>query len=145
MGFALALLAAALVVREGHAAEVPVGLGEVTTAASAADVDPEMLRSMVEEALASLDASVMPHQRTAVLSVSLVRLDARVSARAEVTCVVSATLRDRAQGAVFAVLEGSASGQDDARRVRALERATMRAAVTGAVARVGEAMRRRRR
>ena len=78
-----------------------------------------------------------------MLSVSVVRLDARASASAEVTCVVSATLRDRRRGSIFAVVEGSARGQDEPRRMRGLQRATLRAAVTSAIARVPEAMRRR--
>jgi hypothetical protein len=143
LGLTLGLLAAVLVAGESEAGEPPIGVGEVTTAASSADVDVAALRSMVEEAVASLDATAMPKRHAAVLSVSLVRLDAHVSSQAEVTCVVSATLRDRAGGSVFALLEGSARGQDDPRRVRALERATMRAAVGGAVSRAGEAMRRR--
>jgi hypothetical protein len=140
---ALGLLAAALVAGESGAGEPPIGVGEVTTAAANVDVDVATLRSMVEEAVASLDSATPPTRSAAVLSVSLVRLDARVASQAEVTCVVSATLRDRSRGSVFALLEGSARGQDDPRRVRALERATLRAAVGGAVARAGEAMRRR--
>jgi len=59
--------------------------------------------------------------------------------------LVSATLRDRRRGTVFAIMEGSARGQDEPRRLPALERAILRAAVGSAVARVPEAMRRRRR
>jgi hypothetical protein len=77
--------------------------------------------------------------------VSVVRLESRTGSPAEVTCLVSATLRDRKRGAVFAVLEGSARGQDETRRLPALERAILRAAVSSAIARVPEAMRRRRR
>jgi hypothetical protein len=139
----LGLLAGALVAGESGAGEQPIGVGEVTTAAANVDVDVATLRSMVEEAVASLDSATPPTRSAAVLSVSLVRLDAHVASQAEVTCVVSATLRDRARGSVFALLEGSARGQDDPKRVRALERATLRAAVGGAVARAGEAMRRR--
>lgn len=143
LGLKLGLVAAVLVAGVSDAGEPPIGVGEVTTAASASDVDVATLRSMVEEAVASLDAATMPKRNAAVLSVSLVRLDERVASQAEVTCVVSATLRDRTHGSIFALLEASARGQDDPRRVRALEKATMRAAVSGAVARAGEAMRRR--
>ena len=142
---ALVLLAAALVSSDGYAGESPIGVGEVTTTAAASDADVAALRVMVEQAVAALDAGAMPKRRSAaVLSVSLVRLDARVTSQAEVTCVVSATLRDKAQGVVFAIIEGSARGQDDPRRMQALERSTMRAAVDGAIARAGEAMRQRR-
>jgi hypothetical protein len=78
-----------------------------------------------------------------VLSVSLVRLDAHADPL-EVTCVVSATLRDRQRGAVFAVLQGSARGKDEPRHRRSLERAILRAAVGSAISRVPEAMRSRR-
>ncbi len=136
-----ALALAAWPARAGDA--VPVGIGEVTAAAASAEVDVAALRAMVAEAVASLDPAGLPHGRAAVLSVSLVRLESRPAAPAEVTCTVSATLRDRAHGSVFAILEGSARGQDDPSRVHALERATMRAAVSGVVARVPEALRRR--
>jgi hypothetical protein len=79
-----------------------------------------------------------------VLSVSVVRLESHVASPADVTCVVSATLRDRRGGSVFAVMEGSARGQDEPGRVLALERNTLRAAVRSAVARVPEAMKSRR-
>jgi hypothetical protein len=117
----------------------------VTAAGVSRDLDVTALRAMVSDALAALDPSGMPRDGAVVLSLSVVRLDSRPSAPAEVTCVVSATLRDRRRGSLFAVLEGSARGQDDPSRVRALEQATIRAAVSSAVARVPEAMRSQRR
>lgn len=137
--------AAALVVFDARAAgEPPIGVGEVTASASSRDVDMGALRAMVTEAVETLDASTLPRGSSAVLGVSVVRLESRVASPAEVTCVVSATLRDRRRGAVFAVVEGSARGQDEPRRVRSLERAVLRAAVGSAISRVPEAMRRRR-
>jgi hypothetical protein len=123
----------------------PIGVGEVTAEAASRDVDVAALRAMVNDAVARLDTAGLPREGVAVLSLSLVKLDSRASDPAEVTCVVSATLRDRARGSIFAILEGSARGQDEPGRVRALERATMRAAVSSAVARVPEAMKHRRR
>ena len=137
--------AAVLVALDGRAAgEPPIGVGEVTASASSRDVDVGALRAMVTEAVETLDTSTLPRGSSAVLSVSVLRLDSRVTAPAEVTCVVSATLRDRRRGSVFAVVEGSARGQDEPRRMHALERAILRAAVGSAIARVPEAMRRRR-
>jgi hypothetical protein len=139
-----AILAVSL--QEAEAGDPVVALGEVTVQAAARDdLDPGALRTMVADAVQSIDASSLPRGSHAVLSVSLVRLESRASSAADVSCQVSATLRDRARGSIFAVLEGSARGQDDPRRIRALERAIMRAAVGSAVARVPEALQRRRR
>jgi hypothetical protein len=128
------------------AAEPAVALGEVTAlAAQRDDVDLDALRTMAADAVSSLDEARMPRGAHAVLSVSVVRLESRASESAEVSCVVSATLRDRSRGSVFAILEGSARGQDEPRRMRVLERATLGAALRSAIARVPEAMKRRRR
>jgi len=140
------VVAAALVALDARASGEPaIGIGEVTAGASSRDVDVGVLRAMVTEAVGTLDAGTLPLGSPAVLSVSVVRLESRAGSPAEVTCLVSATLRDRRRGSVFAVVEGSARGQDEARRLPALERAILRAAVTSAIARVPEAMRRRRR
>ena len=132
--------------QEGHAAEAPVEVGEVTTEpAGGGGVDTPALRAMVTQALRTIDGSRLPRGSRAVLSVALVRMDSRVESSAAVSCAVSATLRDRRGGTVFALLEGSASGEDQPPRLHALERATVRAAVGSAVARVPEAMLARRR
>jgi hypothetical protein len=138
-------LTPSLVSRDAVAAEPSIGVGEVTANAGSGDVDVGAVRSMVEDAVGTLDPARLPRGAHAVLSVSVVRLDSRESSPAEVTCLVSATLRDRARGVVFAVVEGSARGQDEPRRIRMLRSATLRAAVTSAIARVPEAMQRRRR
>jgi hypothetical protein len=124
-------------------ADSPIGIGEVSIARPTGEIDDGTLRAMVEEAVGSLDAVALRRGRSAVLSVSLVRLDASADPL-EVTCLVSATLRDRQRGVVFAVLQGSAKGQDEPRHRHSLERATLRAAVGSAIARVPEAMRARR-
>jgi hypothetical protein len=142
---ALALGFAPLDAAAGESGAPPVGVGEVGVAADSRDVDVDALRSMVVEAVGALDVSAVPKGAHAIVSVSVVRLDARDSSPAEVTCVVSATLRDATRGSVFAVLEGSAHGQDEPRRLRGLRRATMRAAVASAISRVPEAMNRRHR
>lgn len=143
---ALPALAVALVVLaapEARTAQPAIGIGEVSIVEPTAEIDDGTLRTIVEDAVGSLDAVALPRGRAAVLSVSLVRLDTH-SDPLEVTCLVSATLRDRQRGAVFAVLQGSARGQDEPRRRRSLERAILRAAVGSAISRVPEAMRSRR-
>jgi hypothetical protein len=132
--------------RELHADGPAVSLGEVSIAAtSAVELDAGAFRSMAADAVQAIDAHSLPKGRGVVLSVSLVRLDAR-AASGEVSCTVSATLRDRARGAVFAVLEGSARGQDgDPRRLASLRRAVVRAAVGSAIARVPEVLHKGRR
>lgn len=139
-------LLVAVWLQQGNAGEPPVVVGEVTTqAADGAEIDPASLRSMVSQAVRTLDDAKLPRGARAVLSVSLVRLNAHVEHSAAVTCAVSATLRDKSGGTVFAVLEGTASGEGEPSRLHALEQATARAAVGSAVARVPEAMRTRRR
>ena len=141
---ALVLVAtAAMVASDAGAADPAVGVAEVTAPGGAVDVG--ALRAMVVEEVDSLDASRLPRGAHALLSVAVVKLDARDATPAEVTCVVSATLRDRTRGNVFAVVEGSAKGQDEPRRLHGLRHATLRAAVARAIARVPEAMQRRRR
>jgi hypothetical protein len=144
VGILSSCLLVGVLARDGSGADPAVALGEVSAeAANRDDVDVRALRAMAAEALQNLDDARLPRGAHAVLSVSLVRLSSSSSASAEVACVVSATLRDRKRGAVFAVLEGSARGKDEPRRLRTLERATLRAALESAVARVPEAMQRR--
>lgn len=139
-------LLVAVWLQQGMAGEPPVEVGEVTTqAGEGADIDPASLRTMVSQAVRTLDGAQLPRNSRAVLSVSLVRMNAHVDHSAAVTCAISATLRDRSNGNLFAVLEGTASGEDEPHRLRALEHATARAAVGSAIARVPEAMRKRRR
>jgi hypothetical protein len=144
IGWTAVLLASfALAAPDARAAEPAIGIGEVSVAGApaAGEVDDATLRAIVEEAVGAIDSSRLPRGRAAVLSVSIVRLESR-SEPLEVSCLVSATLRDR-RGAVFAVLQGSARGQDEPQRRRSLQRAILRAAVTSALARVPEAMRSR--
>jgi hypothetical protein len=122
-------------------ADNPIAVAEVSAAgAGDAKVDEQTLRALANRAVNALDKSKLPRRGGVLLSVSLVRLEARASGQAEVHCTVSAALRDRKRGAIFATVEGSATGRDDARKMPALERATLTAAVEGAIARVPEAM-----
>jgi hypothetical protein len=123
-----------------------VVLGEVTAqAAKRDDVDLDALRAAAADAVKSLDEAHLPKGTHVVLSVSVVRLESHAADSAEVSCVVSATLRDRARGTVFAVIEGTARGQDASKRLRTLEQAILHAALRSAVAKVPEAVRRKRR
>jgi hypothetical protein len=124
-------------------AQPAIGIGEVSIVEPSGEIDDSTLRAIVVDAVGSLEAVTVPRGRAAVVSVSLVRLDAH-SDPLEVTCVVSATLRDRQRGAIFAILQGSARGQDEPRQRRSLERAILRAAVGSAISRVPDAMRSQR-
>jgi hypothetical protein len=141
--FFLALVVAlGLPIADAGAAPEPVAIGEVSTSVARGDVDlGAELRTMIADELRALDLRGVPPARAAILSASLVRMDVTASgATVSVACVLSATLRDAKRGVLFAVLEGRARGEDDPRRLRALERAAMQSAVRGALARVPEAL-----
>ena len=121
------------------AVEVPIVVLDVSTRST--DVDAQAFRSIVDDAVGALDKSKLSRKAGVGLSVALVRMESRVAGGAEVRCTVSAVLRDRKKGTMFAAVEGSATGQDAPPRVRALEQETLRAAVGSAIARVPEAMR----
>ena len=123
-----------VIVAPAQAGGDAVALGEVSTSIQRQDLDLRaLLRSSAEEEIRALDLSKVPSAKRSILSLSLVRMD---TAHAETTCVVSATLRDRRQGAIFAILEGRAHADSGAG-----DRAILRTAVRGAVARVPEALR----
>jgi hypothetical protein len=141
---ALAVLLALAYTSPLHAGapDAPITVAEVSTQrAAGAEIDAREFRALVDEAVGALDKSKLPRKEAVALSVSLVKMESKVSSGAEVRCTVSATLRDRKRGAIFAMLEGSARGEDAPPRRRALERATLKAALASAIARVPEAMR----
>jgi hypothetical protein len=120
--------------------EAPITVEEVR--ASPAEIDAQDFRALVDEAVSALDKSKLPPKAAVALSVALVQLESKVARGAEVRCTVSATLRDRKRGAIFAIVEGSARGEEDTPlRVRALQRATLKAALASAIGRVPDAMR----
>jgi hypothetical protein len=123
--------------------ERAVTIGEVSSGVTRSDVDiPSLLRSALVEELLGLDLPPAKKHGPMVLSVSLVRMDtAADGASASTSCVVSATLRAKRGGTVFAVLEGHARAEDQPSKVGALEQSTMRAALRGAVGRIPEALR----
>jgi hypothetical protein len=113
-----------------------VSLGEVSVVPHNDGTVAPLLRTTAESELGALDLSHV--KRDAVLSLSLVRLDtAQDGNGTSVTCVVSATLRTKSGGTIFAVLEGRArvdSSNDAAKRL------SLRSAVHGAMTRVPEAL-----
>ena len=129
----LALLAARDASAETKKVPGPtVDLGEVSAAPKADATAVPMLRQATEQELQSLD--LRSAKKDAVLSISLVRLETEGQ---RVTCVVSATLRTKSGGTIFAILEGRAlvSGASD--RARS---ASVKGAVHGALGRIPEAL-----
>ncbi len=109
-----------------------VRLGEVTAAPRADASAVPLLRQTTEAELGALD--LRGAKKDAVLSISLVRLETEGQ---RVTCVVSATLRTKDGGTIFAILEGRAlaSGASDSAKS-----ASLKGAVHGAVGRIPEAL-----
>jgi len=138
----VALEAGALLTPAGvDAKDVPlVAVGEISANVSRPDVDvPEVLRATVVEELPAIDLSHARH-RPMILSVSLVRMETESTAQgASTTCVISAALRTKKEGNLFAILEGRAHTQAPAVTF-AQERAVLRGAVRGALERIPEAL-----
>jgi hypothetical protein len=128
--------------KEASAAEKKVAIGEVSTNVVRSDVDlSALLRSTIELELAGLDLSGVDRKDATILSVSLVRMDTVPSAHGpSTTCVVSATLRTKKGGTVFAILEGRAHAENGASQQNA-EANAMQGAVRGAIVRLPEALR----
>lgn len=118
-----------------------IAVGEVSTNVVRSDVDlPGVLRAALAEELPTLDLS-QARRRPVILSVSLVQMDTEAtSAGASSTCVISATLRNKRGGNLFAVLHGRAQARDVAKERRNAERAALRSAVQGALAHLPEAL-----
>jgi len=118
-----------------------VAVGEVSTTVVRPDVDvPGVLRATVVEELPSLDLS-HARRRPVILSVSLVRMETESNARgASTTCVISAALRTKKGGDLFAILEGRAQTEDRASAPFAQERIALRGAVRGLLERMPEAL-----
>lgn len=127
---AIALLSSSDVSADTNAKRVD--LGEVSAAPKADASAVPLLRQATEQELSTLDLRTA--KKDAVLSISLVRLETEGQ---RVTCVVSATLRTKSGGTIFAILEGRAlvSGATDSARS-----ASLKGAVHGAVGRIPEAL-----
>jgi hypothetical protein len=156
IGLTLAIVVgvvAVATVGDARPPDTSVVVGEVSTlGADHADVLPA-LRGMVEDEVGAIDKASLPRGAgPTILSVSLVHMESRETEDGsahgvrgvEISCEVSGALRSARRGAMFAVLEGRASARGDARSAASLEHATLRAAVSSAVSRVGDAMKRRR-
>jgi hypothetical protein len=125
------------------AAQPPITIGEVTSEVVREDVDMNLVvRGVLEQELPGVDVAKPARPRPAILSLSLVRMDREAAPdnKAQVTCVVSATVRDQKKGALLAVLEGRARAENEERLVVLLERAALKSAVRGALARLPEAL-----
>ena len=142
----LGFIALSLVVAtagEASGAEKKVALGEVSTNVVRTDVDlSALLRTTLESELAGIDLSRVSRKDASILSVSLVRMDTVPTARgASTTCVISATLRTKKGGAVFAILEGRARADNGAATQKSAEASAIQGAVRGAIVRLPEALR----
>jgi len=114
-----------------------LALGEVAVVPTAAAYVAPELRADLDDEIRALD--LRGARKDAILSVSLVRLDTeRAKGSDAATCVVSATLRSRKGGVLFAVLEGRARAQGASGHV---SESALRGAVHGALSRVPEALR----
>jgi hypothetical protein len=132
------VLSSALIVVPGLALarKSPVALAEVHAPARG-NLQTSAVRATVEEELGALDLAGA--KKSAILTVSVVRLESVATPKGvETTCVVSATLRTEGGQALLAVLEGHAKALGTG--APSLERAALRGAVHGAVARIPEAL-----
>ncbi len=113
-----------------------LSLGEIAILpVSAANMTPALRRALVAE-MGDLD--LRGSHKDAILSVSLVKLDSeRDRGVASTTCVISATLRSRDGGVLFAVLEGRARAQGASDH---LSENAVRGAVHGALSRIPDAL-----
>ena len=110
-----------------------LSLGEVAVLPTgAAHLTPE-LRADLEAEIGALD--LRSARKDAILSVSLVKLDTE---RGAAECVVSAALRSRSGGVLFAILEGHARAQGASAQV---PENALRGAIHGALSRIPEALR----
>jgi hypothetical protein len=135
------LFAAFLFSLPASAGPSPVTIGEVTSAVTREDSDlSALLRGAAEQELPGIELGSKP--RPSILSFSLVRMDRAAVAenKTSVSCMVSATVRDKHKGVVLAVLEGRARAENEDRLVGLLERATLKSAVRGALARLPQAL-----
>lgn len=122
------------------AAQKKVAIGEVSTSVVRDDTAlSALLRRVIESELAGVDLSRVARKDASILSVSLVRMDTDAQGKAT-TCVVSATLRTKKGGAVFAILEGRARAENGASSQKSAEAHALQEAVRGAIVRLPEAL-----
>lgn len=143
-----AMIVALLLGTRTVAAALPrVTLGEVSVAPDLTKDLVTPLRSSIEGALSTLDWRDVPRQKRFVLSVALVRLDARsAGSKLRVSCVVSAVLREARSGNVLAIAEGRAASEAEGENVARwdqIDSPLVRAAAESAVAALPAAVRTR--
>ena len=114
-----------------------VSLGEIAIMPTGATYMTQALRTTIESEMRDLD--LHGAHKDAILSVSLVTLDTEHDRGtvSNATCVISVTLRSRAGGVLFAVLEGRARAQGASGHVG---ESALRGAVHGALSRVPDAL-----
>lgn len=134
-----ALLASSSLPDNAVAAERPVALAEVTVNAKESALAPPEVR---EIALDAIVRTTWPTgRRDSLVSVSVVSMEARASGDgSSLTCLVSAALRDKRTGAVYAVVESRATREQKS-VTAADERATVSVALGNAIARLPGALR----
>jgi hypothetical protein len=113
-----------------------LSLGEIAVLPSNAASMTPALRTALEAEMRDLD--LRGSHKDAILSVSLVKLDSeRERGVSSTTCVISATLRSRDGGVLFAILEGRARAQGASDH---LPESAVRGAVHGALSRIPDAL-----
>ena len=128
------ILAAAAPTADAESRHLSLGEIAVVAKTPARDMKPS-LKSALDAEMRELDLRTA--RKDAVLSVSLVKLDTEQQrGSASATCVVSATLRSRDGGTIFAILEGRARAQGGGH----VDESALRGAVHGALSRVPEAL-----
>jgi hypothetical protein len=134
VGLCLAMLAPA---RAADAKIQHLSLGEIAVVPPSASYITPKLRADLDAEMRDLD--LRGARKDAILSVSLVKLHTeRTRDGGAASCVVSATLRSRRGGTLFAVLEGRAEARGSSGHV---PESALRGAVHGALSRVPEALR----
>ncbi len=108
-----------------------LSLGEVAVPTNRAQMQDTLKRALQSE-MRELD--LRGAHKDAIMSVSLVKME---TDHAEASCVISATLRSRDGGVLFAVLEGRARAQGGSDHIG---ESALRGCVHGALSRVAEAL-----
>lgn len=134
-----AVFSATLAAHDAGAAGQPVALAEVSINAKSTAVVPKDVREIAESAITR--TTWPAGRRDSLVSVSVVSMESRPSeSGASLTCLVSAALRDKRTGAVYAIVESRATREQKS-VTAADERATVSVALENAIARLPGALR----
>jgi hypothetical protein len=131
--------AALLLAPAANAGEQPVSLAEVTVNAKSSALVPRDVREIAEDAIGR---TTWPSgRRFSLVSVSVVSVESRPSQTgSSLTCLVSAALRDRRTGNVYAIVESRATREQKS-VTAADERATVSVALENAISKLPGALR----